>query len=102
VVVVAVIAEAVERVVGVIELDEHDFLVANHPRVVTRLDEHGLRRNEIERAAIPILASEAAMSDESNMSVHALIGVDERFDVLGPSTAHAAYKPRAQSSRSPW
>jgi hypothetical protein len=93
VVVVAVNAEAVERVVGVIELDEHGFLVANHPRVVTWLDEHGLRRNEVEPAAIGILASEAALSDESNMNVLALIGVEERFDVLGPSTGHAVHKP---------
>ena len=93
VVVFTVDAEAVERVVRVVELDQHDRYVADHPRVMTGLDVHGLRRREIERAPVRILAREPTLRDEADVGVHALISADEWFDVLGPSTAHAVHEP---------
>jgi hypothetical protein len=38
VVVFAVDAQAIERVVRVVELDQNDRLVADHPRVMTRFE----------------------------------------------------------------
>jgi hypothetical protein len=64
-----------------IELDEYRRLVTDDPGVVRGLNDHNLWRDELEGAAVGILATYVAPSQEADVRVHAKHCADERLEV---------------------
>src|SRR5215467_11018073 len=64
-----------------IELDEYRCLVTDDPGVVSGLNDHDLRRDELEGAAVSVLATYVAPSQEADVRVHAMHCADERLEV---------------------
>ena len=64
-----------------IELDEYHCLVTYDPGVVPRLHDHYLRRDELEGAAVSVLTTYVAPSQEADVCIHAKHGADERLEV---------------------
>src|SRR5271165_1569501 len=67
-----------------VEFNEHSRLVAHHPSIVSRFDDHSLRSGELLPAAVGELDMDLAVSEEPDVGVHAEIAAHNRFDVSGP------------------
>ena len=77
--------EAARRSLLGVELDEDGVLVADDPGVVPGLDRHDLRGDELERAAVPVLALDVSASEEPDVRVHAALAPDGRAHVGRPA-----------------
>ena len=64
-----------------IELDQYRCLVTDDPGVVPRLNDHHLRRNELEGTAIGVLATYVAPGQEANVHIHAKLCANEWLHV---------------------
>ena len=64
-----------------IELDEYCCLVTDNPGVVPGLNDHHLRRDELEGAAVSVLATYVAPGQEADVRIHAKPCADERLQV---------------------
>ena len=75
-------AETADRVVLEVKLDQHGRLVAHHPAIVTRLDDHHLRSAELHDAAVLVLNVDLPRGQKPGVGMHAKIGTADRFHVL--------------------
>src|ERR1035441_10732809 len=61
--------ETAHRVVLEVELDQHGRLVAHHPAIVTRLDDHHLRSAELHDAAALVLDRKSTRLNSSHLGI---------------------------------
>jgi hypothetical protein len=80
-----------------VEFNNDGWLVAEDSTVVTGFDLHDLGSRELTLAPVRKPDLDLATGEEADVSVHALVGPDRRFDVLCPmesdgidGTLHAA------------
>ena len=86
-------AETVRRLALVVELDEDGGLVADHPRVVLRLDRDGCRCDVLERAAVRVVPRDVPAGEEPDVRVHAQLGADELLEGGRPAVARRVDRP---------
>src|SRR5262245_5965057 len=73
--------EAARRCRFGIELDQHRCLVTDDPGIVSGLNDYHLRRDELEGAAVGVLATYVAPGQEADVRIHAKHCADERLQV---------------------
>jgi hypothetical protein len=70
-----------------VELDEHCGLIADHPAIMSGLDDNYLRRDKLHRAAVRKVHVNLSTREKSHMSVRARFRSDVRLDVACPVKA---------------
>ena len=68
-----------------VDLDEHGWLVADHPRVVPGRDVDGGGRDEVDPATVGVLDPERTVGEEADVGVRAPVRADERPEVGRPT-----------------
>src|ERR1035437_129128 len=77
--------ELADRLALEVEFDQDCSLITDNPAIMTGLDDDDLRSRELDSAAVRILDVDLAAGQEPDVRVHAEIGADDRFHVLGPA-----------------
>src|SRR5262249_16262273 len=72
-------SKTMDRVSFEIEFNQHHWLIAYDPTVVTRLDRYNLRRLVLDDTPVRVFDVNLAPGEEPDVRMHAEVGTDNRF-----------------------